>query len=333
MNEKLRNSYKQASDYLSLNNTVQLRALLALTILACHLFALTKITFSINLLNWFFHSFLGYIPVSVFFFLSGYGLMFSFGRKENYLKTYYRNRVAPFYVNYVVLIVIYTLIKFVFYKEFDVLLLIKSFFFSETVVKFGWYFQTQLVLYLLFYVSFRFAKTNKIRILVLSILLLLCIVIAYIVKLEQVYYASTPTFLLGVIWGSGKVDKFLKQKSRYLMLLALPVLTGGAWVACSFFGTYIQELLKQMSSSVFITAFIIILMSVLPKHLNSRVLKFLGDISFEIYGFQGAVILIASYFTDKFSAPLLLLMFVLVIAVSAAVHPLFNRLDKLIKKQ
>lgn len=68
-----------SSDYFNRNRTESLKGFLALAVLFHHLYQKTQIVEHSTFFGFFLQS-LGYYCVSIFFFISGYGLLMSFNR-------------------------------------------------------------------------------------------------------------------------------------------------------------------------------------------------------------------------------------------------------------
>ncbi len=112
---------------------------------------------------------LGYLSVSMFLFLSGYGLSVSHKLKgENYIKTFPKNKILPFYIQNLILIAIYFIFWQIIGETLSTRRIVLSFFFGHTVIKYGWYIQTTLLLYILFFVAFK-SKNRFIKIAIFTL--------------------------------------------------------------------------------------------------------------------------------------------------------------------
>ena len=144
---------------------------------------------------------MGYLSVGMFFFFTGYGLMFSTKNKKNYMKNFLSKRFLPLYVFYVVLIVLYALYdKLIGNSLTATTSLVKSLLFGGTIVPFGWYLQVTFLLYLLFYFIYKFFKSTTAQVLILTLCLILYSVISHFCGLATTWYESVFCVVLGMIF-------------------------------------------------------------------------------------------------------------------------------------
>ncbi len=99
--------------------------------------------------------------VAIFFFCSGYGLIKSLNTKENYLKGFIKNRIVkaivlPFYVN----VLIYGLLLFISGAKLPKERWIANFLGITMMNEYAWFPIVLAVLYLVFYLCFRFIKNR-----------------------------------------------------------------------------------------------------------------------------------------------------------------------------
>ena len=92
----------------------------------------------------------GFLAVSAFFFLSGYGLSVSSKRDRTYIDTMVKNRVFVIYLNYLICVFCYIVLYLIIKRDISFELLVQSFLFGKTIVFGGWYIQA-LILFYLFY--------------------------------------------------------------------------------------------------------------------------------------------------------------------------------------
>lgn len=148
--------------YLEKGNTDCFKGLCAAMVVLCHLCSRTGIGEGNGLGPIF--SALGYLGVSGFMFMSGFGLTVSLMMKGGgYLSAFLKKRVLPIYALMALLSVIYYVLKTLLSEDAPKLgELIQSFIFGDTVISFGWYFQSIILIYLLYYVA-AFYVTNALN--------------------------------------------------------------------------------------------------------------------------------------------------------------------------
>ena len=154
----------------------------------------------------------GFLMVGMFFFISGYGLMFGVKNKANYLKGFFTKRLLTILVPYYIIDLFY-----IYAKNFVGALNIKYIFLSL----FGyhlWYVMAIIIMYIGFYLCFKLFKQKGI--IVMTVYTTLYIVVLYV--LNRFYgladfglwwYNSIPCFVLGMWYCNYKdtVNEFFKE--------------------------------------------------------------------------------------------------------------------------
>lgn len=165
----------EMKSYLSPNNTKALKGIMAIAVVLSHIYTSGVFRFESSALAFIFGSVLGYVPVSVFFFLSGYGLMCSYKSKgKDYIRHFPRNRLLPFYITIVLAIIIYFILHISMGDGVSLFQLFKSFTLGGTIITYGWYLQTILLLYFIFWLCFslKIEDTKKVYVFCLAVSIL-----------------------------------------------------------------------------------------------------------------------------------------------------------------
>ncbi len=228
----------------------------------------------------------GYLAVSGFFFLSGFGLSEQ-SKKDDYIKAFPKRKVLPFYLICCVSVLIYLLRDIIFANQISILGVLKSFLWGGTIIENGWYLQTQLLFYVFFYLSFQFMKKHKE--IALFVLLLTYCVFCFSLNYASTWYEASFAFLVGLIVSEKKqrIEDFLKKNSTAFTTLALLTVV---FVVALFFGnkTYLPEMFRvivKMLSSVLFT--LVALTAVSKIKIECSLTRFLGKYSLGIYVIQG----------------------------------------------
>jgi peptidoglycan/LPS O-acetylase OafA/YrhL len=270
--------------YLSRRNTDCLKGILALIVVIYHVSQKSEIlTFLPETIS----SNLGYFPVTVFFFLSGYGLMASVNSKGTaYLGSFLRNRVVPFYVICVSLVVLYTGLNLVASpEEITPQLLLQSLTFGkDTIISKGWYLQVSLLIYVGFYLLFRYVSCEKKR-----WITAICSITVYCVLCEMLdfplyYYQTVPAVLLGAVWYKYRIRLDLVIGDRRVMIALLAAEITGLCVA--HYCTRIVFFARILMLACFVPLVLVFLRNV---KIDCAATRFLGSISFEIYILHGPI--------------------------------------------
>ena len=143
----------------------------------------------------------GYLSVSCFFFLSGYGLYASYMSKgETYINGFLKRKIAPFYCLILFFTVIYFVEGILTGQTFSAGIMLKSVTFGGTIIGNGWYLQVQLLLYLFFLATFRMVKDGRLRILFIFGECLLFCTCLYALGYSSTWFESVLAFPVGMMW-------------------------------------------------------------------------------------------------------------------------------------
>ena len=193
---------KRKEEYLSKENTQALKGLLAIAVLLSHAVPKSEVFYG-SVLSSLFGS-LGYLSVSVFFFLSAYGISLQYEkRKEDYLNNFPKNRILSIYLLNVFLVVVYGIYHALVGNELTVPMIFQSLLIGNSIVGNGWYLQVIVLFYLIWYLCTHAIKSEKIRIHAISLSLIAYIVISACF-LGGTWYVCTLSFLLGVFYHKEK---------------------------------------------------------------------------------------------------------------------------------
>ena len=326
-------------DYLSKENTLWIRGMLAVAIFICHIPNYIGL-FSGSVLGSVLSSF-GAPCVAIFFFLSGFGLTQSYiNRGGGYIFSLPKKRILPLYLKCLFLIAVYIGLLLALGNKFDLVLFIKSFFIGDTYVLNGWYLQTLVLLYLLFFGVFALpVRDNKKIILILSLTLVYYGIFYYLgIQSNQHYwFSSVMLFPIGIIYALKRkwVDEVLNRKKIITLLIGFSlILLGGVILIFRRkieLPVYLSGLQSTFISISIALGTLLILRFV---NLNFGFTRFLGKVSLEIYVLQGAAFIIAkSSWLSISNLYLQLLVSILITAILCVpFHYLFKCIDSIFNK-
>ena len=190
------------TDTLTLKNTRSLRFALAVLILLYHSHLL-----GLDISNQ-----MGYLAVSVFFFLSGYGLYESMRNKEGYLKTFIPKRypaiLVPFLASFFIALVIVIIVSGYSYFPLS-----------------NWWFVLELsVFYLIFFLSFLFLRGRN-ALISISVLTALSAVAMGTFLNYSPYYISFIGFAFGIFWSHHRerIEPVLRVYFAPVLLILLAI--------------------------------------------------------------------------------------------------------------
>lgn len=261
-----------------------IKGICAVLVLVCHLHQLLERS---QVENYFFNSF-GYLSVALFFFISGFGLYKSYQKKgEEYIKGLLLNRILPIWLINVFLIILYTVVRLYLDKDINTKDIVLSFIWGGDTVKYGWYMQVSVILYLFFYVSFSIKGSIWKKYAVLSTLMVLYYVAAWI-KVGSggfQWYATSPCFFIGAFW-SNVYDR-INDKVRSDMKMLLCLFTAFLSILILSINNYLPASIiwKYAVAPTLLCLFVFFLTG--RVNLYNRLTVFLAGISLEVYTLQG----------------------------------------------
>lgn len=315
-------------NYLSLQQTNQLKGFFALVVILHHLAQRTKggVLFP-------FFNHVGYLAVSIFLFISGYGLMLQYmKRKEEYIKHFLSRRLLKVVMPYLIAIVIYYVSYLIIGLEMSITIALKTFLTGYPIVAHSWYVLAIIFFYLVFYLSARLFKNhyNYMIIAVLAGSVLYCI-ICNKMGFGTWWYNTCICFLLGMIWAI-----YEKQISAWLdkrWLISFLISLGGAVLFYQLARKYSHiglqyHLTTHYLSSIFFCFTVIIAGKKLQ--FENKLLKYLGDISYETYLLHGLVLIFQRNDIWSFGSDLQYTAITLIASPLAAIA--FYKLNELIFK-
>lgn len=275
-------------DYLSNKSTKSLKGLLALFIIFHHVSQ--KITTGANFSNF---EYMGRYIVTLFFFLSGYGLYFQYSNDATYMENFLRKRLTRIFIPFFVFIVIYVIYRASLGEVVNVDFFLSFWRDHSNIIYNGWFINSIIVLYVIFYVSFK-KKDSKIAIFKLVFFTLVYIFWKAYQNHGDWEYVSIMAFFLGVFWMKDRslIDKFI-EKNYFVLLVSFSILMYvfrhyevimkniGITNKYVYYG-----IVGNLCTMIFVVYFLL-----LTNKLNfsNKYLDFLGNISFEIYMIHGLV--------------------------------------------
>ena len=210
-------------DGYNIKNTNAIKGILAVSIILSHITG--RVNYTLPYINF---SVMGSIGVGCFFFLSGYALVVSLRKRENYMEGFVSKRFTKILIPYLLMLICYIIVICVIGKTA----------FTDVVISFvkgypisnSWYVLASMYCYFLFWVAFakdkemkRFSRGMAI---ILIELVLYTIVVVGVFHWADWWYKTIICFPLGLYWGYSKekIEKFLQN--NYIKTLC---------VACIFF--------------------------------------------------------------------------------------------------
>lgn len=250
----------------------------------------------------------GFLYNAVFFFCSGFGLYKSLKTKKAYLRGYFRKRILPVWVPYVIVCFLFTFVRLTILNErMSVIYKITNFTGITIGYYFGWYVQAIIVFYLLFYFAYKKGASDfdSMSIIFGGVILWNIVGLfldhnAWFLRGEW-WYNATLLFPLGILYATKEeiiVDIFKKQYSKclsvavvsfivFMSLAVYMVNTKGYYgenMGINFYRKMSFRLLTYVPEVLAATTFVWLLILICMKvQFKNRVLEFLGTHTLEIY--------------------------------------------------
>ena len=298
-------------EWSSLKQTKMILGFMAICIVCHHTAQQTSVEWLesgniVNGLNLFNNT--GFLFVSLFFFWSGYGLYKSTVNKERYLADFFRKRLLPVWLPYVIVCFLFTFVRlYLLYEKMSPLYKITNLTGITGGYYFGWYVQTILIFYVVFLFAFKYGayEFDKTAIVWAGVMLWivagLCIDHNIWFLRGEWWYNSVILFPVGITFAQFDevIIDFLKK--RYILFTVLSaVLTlvlFGLFIKMNgeygYYGEYedvktgikilwrILTLMPQILCAVSFTLFVVLLS--LKITFNNKILSFLGNHTLDVY--------------------------------------------------
>ncbi len=307
-------------DYLSIDNTSIIKGISVLLVIFCHI---SMFSFYYGRIESFFAK-IGLLAVSIFIFVSGYGLMTQYLRKNNYLKGFWK-KIVHVYIIFIICNTVTTIINNLFLKtNYGIKdIIVSSFQFNFANGRELWFVACILFLYFSFMISYRlFAKKGIFSLFGFTILY---IVLCNIMGKGSWWYNTVFCFPLGVIFAIYKEKIFLFYKKfywfKFIVLLFM-------FLTVMYF--YIQgyHYLQFIIPIIFVILTTMVLVKV---KLESKFLLFINKISLEMYLLHLIVLQVAFANLIPRSSLYLVMLFPIMIVISIVIKHTSNYICKLFK--
>lgn len=204
--------------------------------------------------------------VSLFFFLSGYGLIYSYDNKgDAYLKSFFSRRfvklLIPLATAYIITLPIYSFLK----APINWNDVFGTIFWGGPYLKFSWYVTEIAGIYLLFYSTMRLKAQLANKLIILSVEVLILMAILFIANQPIWYVVSLPSFIIG-IWYE-HFEKSIISKISIQSLISIITATALVWFIAwqwhytggKFLTAYRYEFISMFLSSLLFPVIVIAL--------------------------------------------------------------------------
>jgi len=222
--------------------------------------------------------------VSIFFFLSGYGLMSSYIKKGNsYLDNFWGKRFGKILLPFVITTLLYLSLDYFDKGVCNVNLWNDLIYKGYTPLPYSWFVFTILLFYIGFYFVFilKNITTRGKLIFLFCLTFLYILVVKEILEYDRAWWVSVLAFPVGLLYKFRESTINILRNTLFRRFLGIVVVS----VVCAVFILLKIELLYALVYML-IPVIVVLLMQLgtIPK---SKFLMYLGNISYEIYLLHG----------------------------------------------
>ena len=207
-------------------------------------------------------------------------------------------------------------------------LAIKSFLFGGTVIINGWYLQANLILYLLFFVVYKFVPKVNMRVYAMIVGLFAYIGLCLLMHLNYTWYQSIFCFLFGLLYCEIK-DKTFNFRIVHALLGIIVFVGLAILTAVNTYGA----MAPVLTTLAVLTMMGLMVATPVKHRIAWKPLKWMGKISFELYVIHGAFITIFRSNLIYVKNDLLFIALVWLCSIGSAIilSKVFALIDKIMK--
>ena len=229
----------------------------------------------------------GYLVVSVFFFLSGFGVYESAKKRDRYFDGFLKKESIKIMFPYILTNIIYIMFRFI--KSETIVL-------RECLLSFiwpiyntaAWYVFSILLIYLVLYILIGRFKLRERKLYLASSFCILCIMIlCYVAKMGSWWYISLFGVVIGLMFSDHK-EKLLNNIITTFLLCLFSILYLFLVIRFDNLPTKMITVIRILTASMFP---FVVCKYMQNKEIKLKLLKILGECSYEIYLLQGLFIL------------------------------------------
>lgn len=264
---------------IKLNTSNAIKGLVALIIILHHISLDITHPTILYLFQW-----LGCISVSLFFFLSGYGLTYQLKMNDNYLNTFWKCRIFKVLIPFILSNLIFIIFNHFYFKvNYSLKNIIPLLIGIKQINPITWFVKCLIWLYIGFYFSFNFTK--KIYLQFTFLYLFVIVWVFWIIMHGSHLFISVFAFPLGVycVKYSNKISSNIPRIITILIFIVFCYLFYEVSKMKVFFN--LRSILIGIVECLCFTIFIVLIMRNIE--IKNQLFKFIGSISYEIYLIQG----------------------------------------------
>lgn len=315
-------------NYLQKYQTTSIKGIFIVIIVFSHMNSYIEINTCLNSLYLKIITMIGQLMVTMFLFYSGYGIMESIKVKNNYIHSFFKNRILKTLIHFDLAIILFLLLNLILKEKYSFTHIILSFLGWESVGNSNWFVFCILINYIITLISFMiFKNKNLLALIAITVMSIVYIMIMHKLK-EPWWYNIELCFALG-LWYS-----YYKEKIENILLNNKKYWVGLVFIMFLTFLFYKLNFLSGIIYVLFSCCFTLLVIFINIKvSVNNKILYWLGLNSFSIYILQRLPMLLLAHFNLNSNIPIFALTSIIVVlAIASLFTKLLNWVDLLIKK-
>ena len=264
---------------------------------------------------------LGYLGVTIFFFLSGYGLTCSAEKKgKDYARGFLGKRFLMIYIPAIFANLIYMIVRCIFFAEsYTPVEWVKGLLLMVDVDSSMWYIIAAFVWYIAFWISMRLFQEKNKKLLFFTAVSIFYIIVCLTLGLSKNWIDTAFMFPLGAALASYPQKLWQKiNHCRIALWLPVSLILCGGCMALSFGKEDNFSLILRIFSTFFFIAALLLLLRLIDVSAN-KICAFLGTITLECYLIHGKIIRLVKLYFGQVEA----LEILVYLAVTAACIAIF----------
>lgn len=272
-------------NYNSITTSKNLRGLLSLTIVMHHLALRTTGGILFHQLYR-----VGFLPVAMFFYYSGYGVQKSYMASSAYKRHFLLRRIPPILFTYMIVTALFWIMYAAQGKLLSVRDIILAIIKGDPIVSYSWYIITIFIFYFIFWLLMITFGSNYIGMIVGAcvwdaLYVIFCVKMGY----GSWWYNASHLLVVGMIWAvyEEKIMYFVQKRYIILALLIWGTFSGLLLFKDHLGNDTLWNILTMICSVLFVFS---VLAFTMKFKIGNPVLNFLGKSSLEIYLVQGLFI-------------------------------------------
>lgn len=280
-------------DYMSMEQTGSIKGIFAVIIFLSHIRQYCGVVFSVDgIVIWGLDK-IGQLMVVLFFFYSGFGVLQSYSKKNEYCKSFLKNRIFKTWVHFAIAVMLYLILALMIGTKYQITDYLFAWIGWTSLGNSNWFVFVMLCLYIITWFVFllignKFTEKRNIA-LVIGVSALSCALwIGLFLSGKQSWWYNTLLCYPFGMWFAIFKDKFDVLMSKLTIRIGVILV-----VVCGFVVLYLVPNVAAYSLCACFFCLLVTLLTTMVK-IDNKALRLLGKYSFEIYIIQRFPMIILS---------------------------------------